>query len=177
MNSAIGGTDNYTIFDSIIPFINTIKQNDIIIIGWSHTLRFRVVNINGTFTTIRPRSLNAEFEQNKNSSKLELSNTTLTELSINRDNGIYIDELNNYIKLLNFTFSNNKIIHWSPFRLDRFGLLTTANSLQNLETVLEETKGVVDDAHFSENAHKLLAEQFLTSIKNYKIGDYKKPIL
>lgn len=44
INLAIGGADNYTILDSIVSVLNTIDSTDIIIIGWSHTARFRVVS-------------------------------------------------------------------------------------------------------------------------------------
>jgi len=56
-NYAIGGADNYTILDSIIPFLDRIKSDDVIIIGWSDVIRFRVINKYGTFNSIRPVSL------------------------------------------------------------------------------------------------------------------------
>lgn len=177
INLAKSGSDNYTILDSIIPYLNAIKQTDIIIVGWSNTLRFRVANKLNTFTTIHPKVLDKIFEQNKNQQKFELSNSAITEFSINRDNPIYIDELNNYIKLLNFTFSNHVIIHWSPFELDKFGLLTTTPSLSNLETTSQETNKIVKDNHFSENAHKLIAEQLIDVIANFKINGFKKIIV
>ena len=176
-NLAIGGADNYTIFDSIIPFINAIEPDDIVIIGWSHTLRFRVVSKTNSFNTIRPRSLDLVFELNKNQSYLDLSDSTLTEIAVNRNNKIYVDELNNYIRLLNFAFSKNKIIHWSPFREDRNGLLTTRKSLDKLEKVSDETNGIVNDAHFSENAHNRLSEYFIDIINSYELSEFKKSLL
>lgn len=177
MNLAIGGADNYTILDSIVPILNTIDSTDIIIIGWSHTQRFRVVSKTNTFNTIRVRSLDKVFELNKNASYLDLSDSTLAEMAVNRDNLLYIDELNNYIKLLNFAFPKNKIIHWSPFRQDQQGLLTTRPSLKGLELVSKETNGVVNDAHFSENAHIELSKQFVDIINNYEWIEYKKSLL
>jgi hypothetical protein len=175
-NLAIGGSDNYTIFNSIISMIETINTDDVIIIGWSSTLRFRVVNKDNNFKTIRPNNLKKLFELNKESPFLELSDSTLTELVINRDSSIYIDELNNYIKLLNFSFKKNKIIHWSPFGQDKDGLLTTSNSLNNLELIVNETKGKVNDSHFSENAHYELAEHFIDTINSYEYPTDKKYI-
>lgn len=182
INLAIGGTDNYTILDSIINVLNPIDSADIIIIGWSSTLRFRLVNTNNTFNTILPLRVDNGVKLNKEVFPLELSKSTLEELAVNRDNLIYIDELNNYIKLLNFAFPNNKIIHWSPFlRQEKDGLLNTrSNSISNLnhlERVTEETSGKIDDYHYSENGHIVLAEEFLNIIKNYKIENFKKSIL
>lgn len=167
INLSIGGTDNYTILDSIISVINHISPNDIIIIGWSNTVRFRVVNNMNTFYTIRPNSLPETFKLNKDLSYLELSNSTLKEISINRDSNIYINELNNYIKLLNFSLNNNKIIHWSPFAQDKQGLNTTLKTLTKYESINDETTGIIDDSHFSENAHKILSEQLIDIITNY----------
>jgi hypothetical protein len=167
INLAIGGTDNYTILDSIISVLNRIAPNDIVIIGWSNTIRFRVVNKSNTFNTILPNYLSETSKLNKDLSYLELSNTTLEEMCINRDNNVYINELNNYIKLLNFSFTNNKIIHWSPFAQDKQGLNTTLKTLTKYETINDETNGVVGDGHFSENAHKVLSEQLISIINDY----------
>ncbi len=167
MNQAIGGTDNYTILDTIINAIDTINENDVIIIGWSNTLRFRVVSIENSFNTIRPGSLNTFLNYNKIGKYVDLSDETLTEIAVNRSSSVYINELNNYIKLLNFTFKNNKIIHWSPFAQHREGLNTTFKNPFDYETIREETKGEIDDGHFTSNAHELIATQLIDLIDNY----------
>ena len=167
INCAIGGADNYTIFDSIIENLEKIKSNDVIIIGWSHTLRFRVVNKNNTFNTIRPSSLETVFRINHQSPYLDLSDNTLKEITLNRNGNVYIQELNNYIYLLNFIFKKNKIIHWSPFRQDIDGLHTTYKSVSKLELVKEETKSVIEDSHFSESGHNCLSNEFINIINNY----------
>jgi len=171
INLAIGGTDNYTILDSIVSVLNAINTTDIIIIGWSQTTRFRVVTKTNNFQTIISNSLESIIK----SKKIELSDSTLVEMVVNRNTLLYIDELNNYIKLLNFAFPKNKIIHWSPFRQDEQGLLTTHPSLKGLEVVLKETNGMIDDRHFSENAHIELSEKFIDIINCYqsplKIGN------
>jgi hypothetical protein len=171
INLAIAGADNYTILDSIVSVLNAINTTDIIIIGWSQTTRFRVVTKTNNFKTIISNSLDSIIK----SKKIELSDSTLVEMVVNRDTSLYIDELNNYIKLLNFAFPKNKIIHWSPFRQDEQGLLTTHPSLKGLEVVLKETNGIVDDCHFSENAHIELSEKFIDIINSYqsplKIGN------
>ena len=164
INLAIAGADNYTILDSIVPLLNVINSTDVIIIGWSHTARFRIVSKTNNFKTIIPNHLDTLISPKK----IELSHSTLEEMAVNRSYSIYIDELNNYIKLLNFSFPNNKIIHWSPFGEDKDGLLTTQPSLKGLQVVSNETNGVIDDYHFSENAHIELAEKFIDIIDNYQ---------
>jgi len=177
INLAVGGTDNYTILDSIISKVDSIDTNDIIIIGWSNTIRFRVVNIHNDFTTILVYNATKTSRPNNGfNSSTELSDSTLTELIINRDSSKYIDELNNYIKLINFSFKKNKVIHWSPFVNVRDRILPTKKCLINLETVTQETNGIVDDGHFSENAHYELAEYFLDIINSYEYPSDKKYI-
>lgn len=174
INLATAGADNYTILDSVVSVLNAINPTDIIIIGWSQTNRFRVVTKTNNFKTIIPNSLDSVIK----SKKIELSESTLVEMSINRDTLLYIYELNNYIKLINFCFQNHKVIHWSPFRQDEQGLLTTHPSLKGLEVVLRETNGIVNDSHFSENAHIELSEKFIDIINNYPSPlKLKKPLL
>jgi hypothetical protein len=177
INLAIGGTDNYTILDSLINVINTINPNDIIVIGWSTPLRYRVANKNNNFTTIRARSLDVLFIENKKLSLFDLSDDTLAEIAVNRNHPIYINELNNYIKLINFSFPNNTIIHWSPFYLDRDGLNTSIPTINEYETISEETNGMVDDAHFSEKGNIDIAENIINAINNFANPIFKKNVL
>jgi hypothetical protein len=123
------------------------------------------------------RSLDVLFEKNKKSSEFDLSNQTLIELSLNRDSSEYINELNNYIKLINFAFPNNTIIHWSPFYLDRDGLNTTIPTINEYEKISEETNGMVDDAHFSERGHIKIAENIINAITNYENPKFKKSLV
>jgi hypothetical protein len=167
INLAKSGTNNYTIFDNIISSLEKIQKDDIIIIGWSNTLRFRVATNINTFSTIKPGCLDDILSKNSQAKYIDLSNNTLKEMCINRDNIIFINELNNYIKLLNFTFNNNKIIHWSPFAQDRQGLSTTLKTLRKYESINDETNGVINDNHFSENAHKILSEELINIINGY----------
>ena len=53
-NLSISATDNYTIFDTIIDSLDSISENDIVIIGWTSTLRFRLIDKLNNFNTIRP---------------------------------------------------------------------------------------------------------------------------
>ncbi len=167
INQAIGGTDNYTILDTIIHSLDKIEKEDVIIIGWSNTIRFRIASNQNAFNTIRPGTLDYVLSLNKEMQYMDLSDETLAEMSANRDNQIYITELNNYIKLLNYTFKDNKIIHWSPFAQHREGLNTTFKNPFDYETIREETKGEIDDGHFTSNAHELIATQLIDLIDNY----------
>jgi hypothetical protein len=173
LNIAIGGTDNYTILDSIIDVLTSIATGDIIIIGWTNTSRFRVINNNNSFNTIRPSS----FKKLSGVSQTNLSESTLIELLVNRDSLRYIDELNNYIKLINFSFPNNKIIHWSPFSQDENGLNTMLTSSTKYETISEETNGLVNDYHYGENGHLEIAKNIINAIDDYEAPKFKTNLL
>lgn len=155
-NFGMGGTDNYTILDTIINNLDNISDDDIIIIGWSTTIRYRLVNDKNNFESITMWWQNAS-EHALN--RLSVSQLTINEVTLNRKNLAYITELNGYIKLLNKTFSKNKIYHWSPFNERKhFGL--NVIKIPKLESIFDETLGQVNDLHYSEPAHYELADYF-----------------
>lgn len=159
INTSLSGGDNYSIFDTIIDNIDNIKENDIIIVGWTTTLRFRVINKTNTFSSIRP-SLNIKKSTLDNTLEYtDISLNTINEILINRDSYLYEEELNRYIKLINLYLKNNKILHWSHFQNDHPLLnLTRIDKLDQIEKISEETNGDVMDYHYSENGHKELSK-------------------
>jgi hypothetical protein len=173
-NCALSGVDNYTLFENIIDVIDSIKENDVVIIGWSSTLRFRLVNKNNSFTTIRPNDLNLDDTLLSTSTISNVSNfnnvslNTLSELILNRDSVLFQYELNRFIKIINLYLENKcKVIHWSPFQYMSPNLnIHRINPLSNVELIKDETNGEVDDLHYSENGHKQLADYFYEYIKN-----------
>jgi hypothetical protein len=159
-NYGIGGADNYTIFETIIDNMDNIQSNDIIIIGWSALARYRLANINNKFESITMWWKSASDNALE---RIGVSQTTINEVMINRyNNYAYVNEINKFIKLLNYTFKNNKIIHWSPFYSHKIGMNVT--SIPELETIVTETNGEVDDLHFSEPSHHQLADYFYNII-------------
>lgn len=159
INTSLSGGDNYSIFDTIIDNIDNIKQNDIVIIGWTTTLRFRIITKTNTFSSIRPSidtkksTLDSTFEYS------DISLNTINEILINRDNRLYEEELNRYIKLINLYLKNNKILHWSHFQNSHPLLnLSRIDQIENLEKISDETMGAVMDYHYSENGHRELSK-------------------
>lgn len=164
INRGHGGSDNYTILDSIINHLSKIKDGDIIIIGWSSVERTRLTNKLGKFTTLHPH-----WQDNHKKSSCELigiSVNAVEEILGNRhEGGAYIGELNRLIKLLNYSFKNNILINWSPFS-NFFPLLNVIPLPKLIETISEETKGKIQDSHFSENGHKVISENLHNYICN-----------
>ena len=153
INLAENASDNYSILQKFCDNVKNIKKNDLVIIGWSSPLRFRLVS--NDWITILPN--NDKFST-KEIDKTKISESTLIEILLNRDDIRYCNEVNSWIKLLNNLDKN--IIHWTPFdqRLD-------CMFLSKFETIVTETNGELNDWHFSENGHLQLSDLFISKFK------------
>ncbi len=164
-NLSISATDNYTIFDTIVDNIEKIKSNDIVIIGWTSILRFRLVDKNNSFNTIRPST---NFKSSTLHSTFEYNNITLNtinELLLNRDSVLYEWELNRFIKIINLSLKDTKILHWSPFQSHQTKLeIININGLDSLETISMETNGTINDYHYSEYGHNELSKKIYNKL-------------
>ena len=154
INLAENASDNYSILQKFCDNEKNIKKNDLVIIGWSSPLRFRLVSKD--WITILP---NYDKFSTKEIDKTKISESTLIEILLNRDDIRYCNEVNSWIKLLNNLDKN--IIHWTPFdqRLD-------CMFLNEFETIVTETNGKLNDWHFSENGHKQLSDLFINKFKS-----------
>jgi len=153
INLAENALDNYSILQKFCDNVKNIKKNDLVIIGWSSPLRFRLVS--NDWITILP---NYDKFSTKEIDKTKISESTLIEILLNRDDIRYCNEVNSWIKLLNNLDKN--IIHWTPFdqRLD-------CMFLNKFETIFTETNGELNDLHFSENGHIQLSDLFINKVK------------
>jgi len=151
-NKAVGGKDNYTIFEQIWDNANDIGEDDIIIIGWSMVTRFRLAN---------PAILNWEtfipgYKYN-GLEQCQISKNTFNEILINRTQMNYEVELTKIANFINFAFKTQKIIHW---RWDDMG------RLKQYSTINQETSNNVFDLHYSETGHLELADDIIKCIQN-----------
>ncbi len=160
INLAISATDNYTIFDTIIDNIDKIHKDDIVIIGWSSTLRFRLIDKTNSFNTIRPSSFIEKSTLDSTFEYRNISLNTINEILINRDNPLYEYELNRFIKIINLYLKDVKILHWSPFQSQHPNLnISIIDGLNSLQTIALETNNDVNDYHYSESAHYELSKK------------------
>ena len=96
-NLSVGGNDNYTIFQTFCDNVEYIKNNDIVIIGWTSYCRFRLTDKNN-WQQILPT---VDFKIDG------ISKQTIDEIFINRESsGKYVDEINSWIKLINLYLKN-----------------------------------------------------------------------
>jgi hypothetical protein len=159
-NFALGGSDNYTIFESIIKNAPEFKKDDIIIVGWSSIVRFRLVNDSNKFDFVLP---------NINNSKMisDISEATMNEILVNRTNPMYFEEFKIRFDFLNWLLKDMKLIQWTAW----------GGNLQTNKYVIEfskedktyvniETNGLVNDTHYSELGHIELTDDFMELIND-----------
>jgi hypothetical protein len=153
-----GGIGNDYIFEIIYentPFIN---KDDIVIIGWSSLLRFRLVNCNNRWIDMVP---NSNFESVLKTLP-NISQNTLDEMFINRSLNLYENELIKRRNFINWLFRDNILIQWTPF-YEQFKFISGFNGIN---TIIKETNGEIDDGHYSEMGHMELSKKFMDLILN-----------
>ena len=155
-NLGKGGSDNYAIFEAFCRAYPLIHDDDIILIGWSSCLRFRLANKHGKWTQILPNF------DNYIQDIPYLSENTADEILVNRSSVKYIEEVNSWIDFINAACNTKKIIHWTHFdkKLNAFYFV------DGIERIRNETNGLIDDSHFSENGHKEVSKELLHIIEN-----------
>ncbi len=107
-NLGKGGTSNRTILSSFINVLDEIKENDILIFGWTSPNRFRIISNDLFYDVVSPIDLHLP-EDYLN----VYSEQTIVEISTMRMNFIFLSEISEYIKWIKKTFPNNKIINWT----------------------------------------------------------------
>jgi hypothetical protein len=157
-NLGVGGCDNYTIFDSLINNLDSIKDDDIIVIGWSTPIRGRIVNldVNKWFTIVPMGEPNLKC----------ISNQSIWELVSLRDSELYINEVLGWQKLIKKALVNNKVIFWSVFiEFYNKGIVDSKYWSHKRLSIKDETNGDVIDNHFSETGCKIVSDAMYDYIK------------
>lgn len=154
-NIGQGGSDNYTILERVCENVDKIENDDLIIIGWSSPVRFRLVGQDEeTWHSLVPN-----FDNNIDCFGKMISQSTLDEIFVNRDTSPYQHEVIHWIKLLNKTFKTNIIIHWTHAMHG-----TNLWNFGQCNRIITETKGEVNDGHYSEKGHIELADALMSII-------------
>ena len=168
MDMSMGGCSNQSILHTYIKNIDNINQDDIVIVGWTQPIRFRIASKRNDFydVIIAVAPYMEEF--------IDMSVDSLNDFTINRStHSIYWDELIDYIKVIDKSTKTKNIIHWtwvSP--TDKIDTNIYERQFYNLllpfkkyKSVKEETNGDVDDFHYGEVGHMELAVDLLDEIK------------
>lgn len=165
VNLAEWGSDNYTIFERFCDISDKITSNDVVIIGWSQTLRYRLYS-----ESLKSLSSLNVWDINKNENFSDISKQTINEILINRDNQLWVNEVYNWIKLI------KQLSNLNGFKLYNWSFFPEFPEMYIIDDVLEfgakyishETKGYVDDQHFGEIGHQVQAQHFENIINKIK---------
>jgi hypothetical protein len=167
VNLGKSGSCNDSIFETICLNINKIKDNDIVIIGWSSPLRFRLASEmnNENWVNILPSyKINRIGEGNsKHLFKNSVSDNTFDEIFYNRKSIRYVDEVLYKTQIINKALDKNKVIHWSPFP----EYFSEIKPITECTKIVDETDGKINDPHFSEKGHIELSDRLLEMLEFY----------
>ena len=172
-NYGIGGTGNQSIFEQFCIHCDEINENDVVIIEWSFIHRYRMALQNSWYHLTLGRPTIEKFNE---------INDTIIE---NRTNDLYVDEIFNFIKLIN-QFSKSKkfkVFYWfaddemkkrlSKDMIDIEKYISWEMSIRGHTsfcggiTIKEETNNVVNDDHFGELGHQIQSDIIYDYIKQY----------
>lgn len=162
-NLGLGGCDNYTIFKTLSDNIETIGDDDIVIIGWSIPIRGRIANLDtNKWFTIVPQS--------KPDLKC-ITNDAILQLVSLRDSPLYVQEVLDWQKIIKRALRTNKLIFWSYFpEFINCGIMDGNHWMGKTEylSINDETKGLISDGHFCEMGNEVIADSMWNYIWKYQ---------
>jgi hypothetical protein len=172
-NMAIGGVSNYDIFDMFCKCVEQIRADDIVILGWTYTQRFRLVDeATNSFISIRPNQLKSEYINTPlllNGIDINVVNSILS----NRNNSQWLDEIFGWETVINLLSKHIgfKVVYWTfDSLLNKSYYISTNNFRDDLismgaEDFTVETNGKLIDDNFGEKGHIVQYKYFLNHIK------------
>ena len=170
-NHGMGGSDNYTILETLFYHINKFdKENDIIFVGLTEPTRFRVAVTNpdaSYFRSVTAGGFNDD---------LPISKDAIYEILINRMHPLFAKEFENYVNLFKMALNGYKIYFWSVFdplrevkgviNVMKLGYLYRKGNITN---ITQETEENIIAGHFGEKGNLLLGELFYTFMNETRV--------
>ena len=148
------GIGNESIIDMISLNLKNIKKDDLIIIGWSAPTRWRFVEDDNWKVV-------GAFETETNI----LDKNTIDEISQNRLHTLYEEELFHRTEIVNraLGYPNTYVYHWTWYPIQPYTLIHRIRG----ERIKDETKGELEDNHFSRNSHKIMARKIIEDYERW----------
>lgn len=169
-NYAVGGQTNYDIFEWFCKMCGNFKENDIVLVGWSDNIRFRLYDeYTKDYITIRPNAI-----QHSNNPKVlnGVSLNTINEIITNRTNKKWEEEICNWEILMKTYCEMKKCkLHFWTFcnKLNKSEYIGGSHNnfrehlmSMGAEDITMETNGLLNDEHFGEKGHFIQSEYFHT---------------
>jgi len=142
-NFSRGGVCNDYMFLEFMKNYKDIKSNDIVIFGWSNIQRILIPNNGMWFSNLHGFKT--------------LSQNTQDEITIMRSDPLFVQRQLEIVDFINNCLSSDiTTIHWT------WSTIPHKNSL----SIYTETKGEIDDSHYSEEGHLDLYQKILSQIKS-----------
>ena len=160
-NCAVSSTCNHQIFQDFCESYNQIDENDFIIIQWTEPNRFRLVNDDNEWTTFVPHRSWVTHNLKKIT---HFTLNSINEIFVNRLKNPYRKEIDSWSKLITSIIGEERILIWYPFD----NIITNGRIVKSIETIKDETKGKIEDLHFSENGQIELSNILLKIINKEK---------
>ena len=166
VNRGVGGCDNSYIFEEFCKVAPQIQKDDIVIFGWTDVHRFRLYNKENKVGFFNANALDKDggaiFSEEFVNTFDFLSIQTIEEMIINRDSKMFINELCNWVNLINLFLQDINVIHWSWDRNN--SICKNIIISTRYERIIDETKGSIVDYHWSENGQKTFSEHLIKKI-------------
>lgn len=163
INKGIAGASNAQIFEEFCKISHTIPNDDILIFGWTNIERFRLVSKNNRwiniFANVRLKNSDKNFLDETIDELDSITKETIFQTMFNRSNNLYISELESWINLINTSFKNNKILHWTWDNRKIIGCVNIP--LETFENITLETNNYIKDNHLSELGQKDISEYMI----------------
>lgn len=160
INKGIAGASNSQIFEEFCKVSHIINPNDILIFGWTNIERFRLVTKNNNwiniFANLRLKNSDKNFLNETIDELDSITKETIFQTLFNRSNDLYISELESWINLINTSFKQNKVLHWTWDNRKINGCINIP--LENFENITLETTNYINDNHLSELGQKNISE-------------------
>ena len=165
------GMDNYSIMEKVCRELKNIKDGDIVIIGWSTPLRYRLVGKNGKFAPVIPNGYDSTDYMFDNISDKTVEETLINRLDYYKQ---YDYEIFLWSSLINRAIPpNTKILHWKWENSYNGDML-------HYQSIYEETNGEINDSHYSEKGQEDLSKDFIKLLeskdKHHYFGSFTKEL-
>jgi hypothetical protein len=185
-NRGVGGASNYLILNQFLEIAHQVKENDILIFGWTNLCRFQLVNTDeDKFNQILPAV--------ESFPGIYVNHDALQEIFVNRTHPLWMTEIDMWIRFINlYTHKiGAHIFHWTSdhalsgffkqnYKDDHRYILGNVNMEQTIMSEINyntelicgkdiakinaETNGLVDDCHYGQYGHETQSKIFYDHI-------------
>jgi hypothetical protein len=153
IDNGVGGSDNYSIFESFCKNSINIKSEDCVIINWSNINRFRIPINDTDFFSILPKLIPSNLLN-----KIIFTEEELNKISISRNHKLFQNEINNWSLFINefCKLKNVKILFWGICEQQPYFFVDLWKYMNNRGTIKDDFPQL-NNYHFSKIGHELFA--------------------